>query len=91
MNFGWIAILFIAGNLARSAPDAPGHIEVKAILLSHFQCAAGYEFPIASWNPIGRSRRLKQIEDRFSGIDFGVGCQAHKAASICGEGAFVEW
>ena len=39
VNLGWIAVLFIAGNLAGTAADALGHIEMKAILFTLVQCA----------------------------------------------------
>jgi hypothetical protein len=49
VNVGWITVLLVAGNLAGSAADAFGHVEVKAILLAFLQCAL--------WNEAGRRDR----------------------------------
>jgi hypothetical protein len=38
-DVGGVAVLFVAGDLARAAADALGHVEVKAVLF------AGLEWP----------------------------------------------
>jgi len=85
---GRVVILLIAGDLAGSAANAFGHVEMKAVLLPCLERPGWHQRRAELWNLCTETHGIRERDL----LDAKPGkCQAHKRVIVCGLCSVVKW